>query len=84
MMRDTSGGAGYVPKRTRSEEAGSSGDEGEGSAIDANLAREVKVEVCPPGEEANAVPTSGFGRKVRKTRVMLCVMTPILAGIPYP
>ncbi len=65
MIRDTTGGTGYIPERGRSEEAAPSGGMTDRVAVDTELAREVGF---PPGEEASAAPTSGFGRELRKKR----------------
>ena len=58
-------GTGYVPERGRSEEAAPTGGVTDRVAVDTELAMEV---VFPPGEEASAAPTSGFGRELRKKR----------------
>jgi hypothetical protein len=70
-MKDTSGGAGYVPRRARSEERCEQCApvaEASESVTDSILESKVEEGICPPGEEASAAPTSGSGRKLRRKR----------------
>jgi hypothetical protein len=69
MMKDTSGGAGYTPRRARSEDE-TCAPEAEAceSVVDSHWESVVEEGICPPAEEASAAPTSDSGRKLRKRR----------------